>query len=410
MAGPSLLLVVLVGVITWAVVLPGDGEDAPYTAPIPTATLVAVDPTGAAESLQRLVAALADGDRASATALAAPDDGATAARLGDLVDVAAAARLSDVTMRYIDDDGGLSADGTWAATVDVGWAYAGFDREPTSTEVSMRFRSTPAGVAIAGIGGGDTSVRTPVWMSGPMQVSRSADLLVVAAVGTDLAAYVRLAETAVPTVSEVVTSWRPRLVVEVPADGAALEAALGTDPGYYAQIAAVTGAGGPVGNGAPIHIFVNPDVFGGLGRAGREVVLAHEATHVATDAPSSQGPTWLTEGFADYVALRETRLPLTKTAAQVAAQVRADGPPSALPSAAEFDTRGPHLGAVYEAAWLVCVSLAERGGTADLAAFYADVSDGTPLDRALRRDFDWSRADLVRAWRTRLRQLPGAAA
>ncbi|MDO9458450.1 hypothetical protein [Nocardioides sp.] len=399
-------MLVLVGVLTWVLVAPGDDEDEPYVAPVPTETPAGIDPAGAAEALQRLVSALTGGERTAATELAAPEDTTTAARLGDLVDTAVAARLTDVTLRYIDDDGGLAADGTWAAVVDATWAYAGFDPEPNATEVSVRFRGTDDGVAIAGIGGG--TLRTPVWMTGPVQVDRSSDLLVVAASGTDLAAYVRLARAAVPTVSSVVTSWRPRLVVEVPADGAALEAALGVEPGYYGQIAAVTGAAGTVVPGAPVHVFVNPDVFSGLGRAGREVVLAHEATHVATDAPSSEGPTWLTEGFADYVALRETTLPLTRTAGQVAQQVRDDGLPQALPTAADFDTRGPHLGAVYESSWLISVTLADRGDAARLEDFYTAVSAGTPVDEALRRDFDWSEADLVRAWRARLAALPGA--
>ncbi|MCU1537828.1 MAG: hypothetical protein JWP82_2179, partial [Humibacillus sp.] len=402
--GPSLLVLVLAAALTWAVVLPDHDSTEPYVAPLASSSPTSIDPAGAARALQGLVAALSHGDRAAATALAGADDPTTAERLGDLVDVATAARLTDLELRYVDDDGGLAVDGTWAATVDAAWAYAGFDARPTRAETSVRFRDTAAGTVIAGVGGG--TLRTPVWMSGPVQVSRSRDLLVVAASGTDLAAYVRLARAAVPTVASVVTSWRPRLVVEVPRDGAALESALGTEPGYYAQIAAVTGAGGTTTPDAPIHIFVNPDVFAGLGRAGREVVLAHEATHVATDAPTSQGPTWLTEGFADYVALRETRLPLTKTAGQVARQVRDEGLPEALPTGAQFDTRGPHLGAVYEAAWLICVTLAVRGGTSALATFYDEVSSGASLGTALRRDFGWSEADLLRAWRQRLSSLP----
>lgn len=400
-----MLLLLVVGLVAWLVAKPGNDPDEPYLAPVPTAAPAGIDATGAAEVLQRLVAALTDGDRAAAAALATPDDTATAARLGDLVDTATAAHLSDITLRYIDDDGGLAADGTWAAEVDVTWAYAGFDQQSTAAEISVRFRGSPDGVTVAGLGGG--TLRTPVWMGGPVQVSRSADLLVVAASGTDLSAYVRLAESAVPTVSSVLTTWRPRLVVEVPADGAALEAALDAESGYYAQIAAVTGAGGTVAPGAPIHIFVNPDVFSGLGRAGREVVLAHEATHVATDAPTSKGPTWLIEGFADYVALRETSLPLSKTAGQIARQVRDDGLPGALPTAKEFDTRGPHLGSAYEASWLVCVTLAERGGPAALERFYTSVSDGDPVATALDRDYNWTEADLVRAWRQRLAELPG---
>ncbi len=274
----------------------------------------------------------------------------------------------------------------------------------------LRFRGGPDGVTIAGFGGGATaSGRVPVWMSGPVQVERSRDLLLVVAAGRDPATYEQSARAAVPTVSSVLADWRPRLVVEVPSDGPALERALGTEPGYYAQIAAVTGSGGEIRAGSPIHVFVNPDVFDGLGRQGQDVVLAHEAVHVATDAPLSRAPTWLVEGFADFVALRTTTLPLTTTAAQVEAQVRRDGLPDALPTSAEFDTRGPHLGAVYEASWLVCLTLAERGGAQALERFYDRVGDGADLAGALRSGFDWSEADLVAAWRDRLAALPAPA-
>ncbi|WP_139981187.1 hypothetical protein [Nocardioides litoris] len=408
MAGPSLLLVAVVGLVAWW----AWPSDEPYVAAPPPRAGAEVDPAGAATTLQRLVAAIGDYDRDAARALAAPDDTAAAALLGDLTDTAESTRLTDLTMRYVDADGAVAADGTWSAAVDVGWAYGGFDTAPTTTEVRLRFRSTPDGVAVAGVGGGPAGggQRTPVWMSGPMQVSRSDDVLVVAAAGTDLATYARRARAAIPTVSRVLTEWTPRLVVEVPADGAALEAALGTEAGYYAQIAAVTGSGGDTEAGAPDHVFVNPSVFNGLGQQGQQVVLAHEAVHVATDAPQSQAPTWLVEGFADYVALRETPLPLRRTARQAAAQVRDEGLPTALPTAAEFDTRGPHLGAVYEASWVLCTALADRGGDADLVRFYDAVSGGAPVAGALRADFGWDERQLVAAWHDRLAALPGASA
>src|SRR4029079_112572 len=112
---------------------------------------------------------------------------------------------------------------------------------------------------------------------------------------------------------------------------------------------------------SPVHVFVNPEVFDMLRPTGAQVVLSHEAAHVATDAARSTVPPWLLEGFADYVALRDVDLPVTTSAAQIIRQVRRDGVPDALPGAAEFDTATTHLGATYESAWLACVLLAERG-------------------------------------------------
>ena len=76
-----------------------------------------------------------------------------------------------------------------------------------------------------------------------------------------------------------------------------------------------------------MHVFVNPEVFGSLRRTGAQVVMSHEATHVAAGAWDSRTPLWLLEGFADYVALRDVDLPVESSAAQIIAEVRRDGPP-----------------------------------------------------------------------------------
>ena len=138
------------------------------------------------------------------------------------------------------------------------------------------------------------------------------------------------------------------------------------------------------------------------------MVMSHEATHVATDAATTSMPLWLVEGFADYVALRDVDLPLSVSAAQVAAQVRLHGAPAELPADAEFDTGGTHLGASYEAAWLACRTLAELGSEDELVAFYDAVE---VRRRRTRRDA----ADLrvhpsgpsPKVWRSRLQHLVG---
>ena len=55
---------------------------------------------------------------------------------------------------------------------------------------------------------------------------------------------------------------------------------------------------------------MNPPVFEPLGPQGAQIVMSHEAAHVATDAAASSMPTWLLEGFADYVALAHVDLPV----------------------------------------------------------------------------------------------------
>ncbi len=403
LVGLTCSLLVGVGLVTWSL---GSAGDQPSTVEVavPTSEPQVVEPAGAALALQGLERAVTTNDADLAAAVAAPTTGADAL-VRSLVANADEADIVDVSFRYVDELGPIGPDGAWPAAVAVEWRYDGFDLAPARTETVVRFSTADDGVRIAGIGG--DSLRTPVWLTGPLAVSRSRSTLVLSADAERLDDYVRLAQRAVPVVSKVLTAWVPQLVLEIPRDADALERALDVDPGTYRQIAAVTGsADGSVGSDAPVHVYVNPEVFGTLGRSGQEVVLDHEVAHVAGDGPISRAPTWLVEGFADYVALRDSTLPLTTTAAQIRDQVRAEGPPTALPSASAFDTLGPHLGAVYESAWLACQALADRGGDAAFLRFYDEVSDGAPVRQTLRRVFGWSEQDLLDAWQDRLTTLP----
>jgi hypothetical protein len=220
--------------------------------------------------------------------------------------------------------------------------------------------------------------------------------------------YERLASASVGVVGRVLPDWHGRLVVEVPATSAALDRALDAEPGHTAGIAAVTApADGSTDTDSPVHVFVNPEVFDRLLPTGAQVVLSHEAVHVATDAARSDVAPWLLEGFADYVALRDVDLPLSTTAGQIIRQVRRDGEPDHLPGADEFATGATHLGATYESAWLACVLLAESGGEQALVDLYADVADGSSLEAALLQRFGISEAGLTRRWQRRLADLAG---
>ena len=396
------MLLAGVALVTWEVTT---SDDAPsrFEVAVPTAPARQVEPAGAALALRDLERAVADGDADSASDQAATADARELLRA--LATNAARARITDLSLRYVDELGAIAADGTWSAAVVVEWRFAGFDPSTARTETEVRFAATDDRVRIAGIGG-DT-LRTPIWMTGPLTVSRTQQTLVLAADPASLDRYAELAARAVPVVGAVVADWDSRLVVEVPADQAALERALDAEPGFYGQIAAVTGsADGSVAADAPVHVYVNPEVFDGLGPRGQEVVLDHETAHVAGDGPISRAPTWLVEGYADYVALRDSPLPLRVTAAQIRDRVQAEGPPASLPGPTDFDTRGPHLGAVYESAWLACRVLADRAGNDAFLRFYEAVSLGSPLPRELQRGFGWSQDDLVAAWQQRLRSLP----
>jgi hypothetical protein len=401
-AGLSLFLALLVGgagLLVWLT-----QRDTTYHAPLGGPAPALASAAAAGSLLHRLEVAVRDGDAPAAARLgASTGSGET---LADVVRNARALRVQDFSLRYVDQAGPVAADGSWAAYAHVSWLLTGFDGRTESLEVRVRLAPRGSALGIAGIGGGDR--RSPLWLAGPVEVRRSADTLVV--VQGDRAEADRvagLARTAVPQVRRVLPAWKGSLVVEVPATEQGLEEALHARPGQYDGIAAVTtSADGSRVRTAPVHVFVNPQTFLPLGPHGAQVVITHEATHVATRAATSTSPTWLVEGFADYVALRSQHLPLRTSAARIIALVRQHGAPSHLPGAEAFRPGSPHLEARYESAWLACRLLADDGGARALVTFYRGVDAGHPVGTELRRDFGFGLTTLTRQWRTLLSHLP----
>ena len=381
--------------------LTGCQADEPYVAPTPTESSDAVEPSAASATLDRLESALRRGEPVAAAALGADDE--ASAQLRAIAVTAAVLDLSDVSFGYVTENGRIASDGTWTATVTVTWRIIGFEKTPARADVEFAFAD--GGRHIDAIGGG--AGRSPVWLSGATKARRTDDVVVLVADGAlPVRPLTAEAERALVVARRVLGSRADRLVVEVPSSGDALHAALGLPPGTYDAVAAVTtSADGTNVPGSPIHIFINPDVFGRLGPLAAQVVISHEAVHAVTEAPESGAEAWLLEGFADYVALRDVDLPLSRTAGQIIAQVRDDGVPGALPSRVDLDSQAAHLGAAYESAWLVCVTLAEHGGEEALVALYDAVLDGADLEDELRSRFGWSVADLTRAWQEKLQTL-----
>jgi len=398
-AGLSLFLVLVVGLVVWLV-----RRDSTYHAPLDTPTAPQASTAEATDLLHALQGAVRRKDAAAGARLGAGPDGSRL--LSAVVSNARALHVTGFTLRYVDQQGGVAPDGSWTAAVATSWRFAGFDPRPEHPEVRVRFAPADGHLRIAGIGGGD--LRSPLWLAGPVQVRRSPDTLVVAD-GTPAEAdrLAALATRAVPQVRAVLPAWHGPVVVERPASQRALEQDLAVDAGQYDGIAAVTTTvDGSRSRAAPSHVFVNPDVFDPLGVHGAQVVVTHESTHVATDAATSPAPTWLVEGFADYVALRAQRLPLTTTASRIAALVRRSGVPAHLPGTEEFAAGSPHLEARYESAWLACRLLADVGGPQALVAFYRDVDAGRAVVPALRQHFGFGLGGLTRQWRGVLSHLP----
>ena len=410
-AGLALFLALAVGLVvrlTHHDVTPSAPLNAPAPASAPSTEAVAL--------LHDLESAVRAGDPHAARLLGSSAPVARA--LAGIVRNGQALHVRGFSLRYADvaggvDDGvdgglegGVDEGRSFAAYAHASWRFAGFDHRPEAMEIRVRFAERGGRLALARIGGGDR--RSPLWLSGPLRVRRSPEALVLVQGGADEADRLsRIARTAVPQVRRVLPAWRGRLVVEVPATEQRLERTLLADPGQYAGIAAVTtSVDGSRSRRVPVHVFVNPGSFHPLTARGAQVVLTHEATHVATAAATSTSPTWLVEGFADYVALRSQRLPLRVSAARVISLVRHEGAPAHLPGEQELSSAAPHLEARYESAWLACRLLARRAGAASLVSLYRGVDAGRPVGAELRREFGFGLAGLTRRWRTLLSHLP----
>jgi hypothetical protein len=401
-AGLSLVLVAGAGLLVFSLL-----HDDTYVAPTPPPAVSGGEgPRSdlAAAALRRFVTVVRRGEERVAGSLAPRDDPGAAARLRGIVANAQRARVRDFTARFVSPHGAY-VDGGWSGTADVTWRFAGFDRHTARAEVDVHFHDEGDRTAIVGLGGGGHV--SPLWLDGPLQVDRSGGTLVLVD-GTPRRArsYDEQARVAVRVVRRVLPTWHAGLVVEVPASERSLERTLHARAGSYRQIAAVTTSpDGSTAAHAPVHVFVNADVFDDLRRQGAQVVLSHEATHVATGAFVSPMPLWLLEGFADYVALRDVPLPVSRSAAQVAAEVRRHGAPARLPSDAAFGPRTADLGATYEAAWLAVRQVALDAGERALVRFYDDANAGTPVARALPRATGLTVRALTDQWHHELRRL-----
>jgi len=316
-----------------------------------------------------------------------------------------------VSFNYVDsDDGALGTAGqqkwgssAWVGTVAVNYRLAA-DPGPTQMDVAVTFTQESGSVRIAAVGG--HGQRSALWLDGPVAIRHHGRVWIIDADSSTADRYLRYGDTAVRQVAMVLPRWRGSLVLEIPRDEAQLDSLLNADAATYADIAGVTTtADGAQAPHAPIHVFLNPTVFGTLKPRGAQVVLTHESTHVATKAPLTAMPTWLSEGFADYVALDHAGVPLRTAARQIIARVRAHGLPKHLPTSTDLAPTAQGLGATYEEAWTVCRYLGDAYGEARLVSFYDTVARGTPLARAFRSSFGVGQAQVVAGWRAWLGNL-----
>ena len=236
----------------------------------------------------------------------------------------------------------------------------------------------------------DGGTQVQLWDLPRFTVVRSATTLVVGSgPRSRLRPYLALGNLAVKRVDAVWTpQWNSRLVLVVPGTAAQMAEQVGQDKDQVAQVAAVTD--GPFdlqGRAGADRVVVNPSAFARLVPRGRQVVVTHEATHVAIRASTNRPvPLWLSEGMADFVGYRDSGATRTQVAAALLARVRAGTGPKALPSAADFDPSRTTIAPSYNAAWLAVNRIVDRYGTSALVRFYLaaatspDASSSTSSD------------------------------
>ncbi len=228
--------------------------------------------------------------------------------------------------------------------------------------------------------------------------------------------YAELADRAVPAVREAWgEDWSRRVVVLVPKTLDGMAGLLGAPASGYRGIAAVTT--GEVGGSAKApadRIIVNPEAYGVLGAFGRQVVLTHETTHVATRASTSAAtPLWLSEGYADWVGYRGTGRTATQAAPELARAVAEGRVPDALPGDGDFGFGGDagSLARAYEGGWLACRLIAERWGEVRLGEFYRAVGErekrAGAVEAGMREVLGTSLEGFTEQWRAYVRDRLG---
>ena len=296
-------------------------------------------------------------------------------------------------------------DDAWVSEIQLTWRFRGVHRAVSTLEVPVvaDWEGDQAVFATSRVTG---DYRVPLWFTAPLSIRRTTDALVLAEDAGTARRLGRQAEVAVAKVRSTLPAWREQLVVVAPDTAAAFRAASGLSLSASRSIAAVTTTtDGSSMERAPVHIYLNPRVFEPLGPVGRQIVLNHEATHVALDATSTGLPLWLSEGMADYVALVGTPLPDAVLAAQIRDLVRKDGVPAALPGSAEFEGSNHDIGAWYEAAWLAVRLIAETYGDQALLDFYEESEDAGHTRRAFRDVLGTTGNAFRRAWQAELAEL-----
>ena len=310
------------------------------------------------------------------------------------------------------------SDELWAPAVDLRYALRGGDTVPTERPMGYLFARhgdewyLRSDTALDHLG--RRTWRGP-WDFAPCVVTTTEHGIVLSHPGNQpmVDRLVRELDPSVTAVSELwPRRWSQRVVVLLPDSPGEMRALVGPD--FPVESVVAVAVADRVNNAsrevAGQRVVLSPNGVRGLSIASLRVVLRHEITHVAARADTVDGsPTWLLEGFADYVGYRDSGVTLAEGAPDLAKQVREDGPPAALPEDRAFRSGGADLDLAYQESWSLARYVADTHGEDALIAMYRELAaagavSATETDKMLRDVLGVDRAELVRGWQSYLRK------
>lgn len=279
----------------------------------------------------------------------------------------------------------------WAAAVSGTYSLAGYDRAPRSFEVTYTLVKRAGGWHIADDTDGVTTLQ--LWDLPGLRVLGGRSAIVIGnAPEARMRDYQAIAESAVRRVTGVWgKEWNAHLVIVTPSTTTEFAGLVSrsADEGLD-QVAAITqGEIDPGRTAQGDRVVINPKSFTALDRHGRQVVITHELTHVATRSSTTWPvPVWLSEGIADYVGYSGINLSRAHIASELLTLVRQGKGPKGLPTADDFDPAKTKIATSYSASWLAVSRLVDIYGQAKVVSFYRVISGGQTVDKGVQPDPD----------------------
>ncbi|SDJ13567.1 hypothetical protein SAMN05444157_1918 [Frankineae bacterium MT45] len=219
-----------------------------------------------------------------------------------------------------------------------------------------------------------------LWDYGKVDVYRGASSLVLAhpQFAALLPVYAGVVDSAVKAVTAVWGSdWTRQVAVVIPDTQDEMTAVIGNDL-VLNQIDAVSVAdvdNPEAGQLLGQRVVLNPANLQKLSDVGEQIVLRHEVTLIATRPTVGTGmPTWLIEGFAEYVANLNSGQTVKFAASELSHDVAAGRVPTSLPTTTDYNSENTRIAQVYEESWLACRYIAARAGESGLLKFYRAVA------------------------------------